>query len=116
MRLDILPALALSGLVVTALPAGSALAQSRADAEAALTRMGLIGSASEDFSYADASWSRGRYILSDVVVRNLDIENEDVDVDGPGEMNIARMIFEAPRINSDDDVVSHDRLDDFRRL
>lgn len=105
MRLQILPALALSGLVVTALPAGSALAQSRADAEAALTRMGLIGSTSDDFSYADASWSRGRYILSDVVVRNLDIENEDVDVDGPEEMNIARLIFEAPRINSDDDVV-----------
>ena len=105
MKFQLLPALALSGLVATTNPAGNALAQSRADAEAALTRMGLLGSESDTFSYERADWSRGRYILSGVVVTDLDVDNKDVDIDASEEIRIDRMIFDAPRIDANDDVV-----------
>ena len=104
MRFHLLPALALSGLVATTIPAGSALAQSRADAEAALTHMGLLGNESDAFSYERADWSRGRYILSGVVVTQLDVDNKDVDIDA-SEIRIDRMVFDAPRIDANDDVV-----------
>lgn len=105
MKFHLLPALALSGLVATTIPAGGALAQSRADAEAALTRMGLLGRESDTFRYERADWSEGRYILSGVVVTDLDVDSKDVDLDTAGEMRIERMIFEAPRIDASDDVV-----------
>jgi len=105
MKFQLLPALALSGLVATTIPASNALAQSRADAEAALTRMGLLGSESDTFSYERADWSRGRYILSGVVVTDLDVDNKDVDIDASEEIRIDRMIFDAPRIDANDDVV-----------
>jgi len=105
MRFHLLPALALSGLVATTIPAGSALAQSRADAEAALTRMGLLGGETDGFSYDRADWSGGRYILSGVVVTDLDVDNKGADIDASGDIRIDRMIFDAPRIDANDDVI-----------
>ena len=103
MRLRVLQTMAVTGLSILVLPACSG-AQDRADAEAAMARMGLTQD-SENFSYDTADWSNGRYILSGVVIRNLDVDNEDVEIDASDEMHVERMIFDAPRIDSDDNVV-----------
>jgi hypothetical protein len=64
-----------AGVLATSLLGGTALAQTRADAEAALARMGLTGN--ENITYGGAEWSGGRYILTDVVIRDPEGDSDE---------------------------------------
>lgn len=120
--------MAAAGVLATAFASGgTALAQSRADAEAAMAQMGLSGN--ENITYGGTEWSQGRYILTDVVIRipgdeedeeenaaeaetgsggkapktpGLDAEM-DVDIDFD-EIHVERMIFDALRIGDSQQV------------
>ncbi|WP_300544256.1 hypothetical protein [Maricaulis sp.] len=101
---QLLSAVAAAGFAALLLPHGEAQAQNRAAAEAAIERMGFARDG-DSVSYARADWSRGRYILSDVVIRDLDVKGEDTDIDGPEEMRVERLIFDAPRLDTAGDVM-----------
>lgn len=100
MRHNLLTAAAAASVIVYMLPAGSVEAQSRAAAEAAMTRMGLDGS-HESISYESVDYRNGRYSLNDVTFSNFDDET----VDSTDEVHADRMTFEALRLDSNGEVL-----------
>ncbi len=100
MRHNLLTAAAAASVIVYMLPAGSVEAQSRAAAEAAMTRMGLDGS-HESISYESVDYRSGRYSLNDVTFSNFDDET----VDSTDEVHADRMTFEALRLDANGEVL-----------
>lgn len=117
MKHHLLTALAAGSLFALAWPQGDALAQSRAAADAAMEQLGFADNTGMNghLTYGEASWSRGRYILSDVVMTfpedGDDAENEDdegtsFEVGSEFETgHLDRLIFDTPRIDEDGFVV-----------
>ena len=124
MKHQFLTALAAGSLVALAWPQGDALAQSRAAAEAAMEQLGFANNTgmNGELTYGEASWSNGRYILSDVVMTFPadDTEEAEDSVDEGGKprpdaeesnsfevgdefetAHLERMIFDAPRLDAD---------------
>ena len=128
MKHTFMSAVAAGSLLAVLMGSGAALAQNRADAEAALARMGLTGN--DNITYGGTEWSNGRYILTDVVIRVPDTPaaaGEDNAVAGKGEagevdsqvnvdvnvsfdeLHVERIVFDALRLE-DDGAVMFDGL------
>ena len=125
MKHHFLTALAAGSLATLVWPQGEALAQSRAAADAAMEQLGFADNIGMNgqMTYAEASWSNGRYILSDIVMTFPEDEAGDADAAGdkPGADDggsasfevgdgfetghVERMVFEAPRLDADGNAV-----------
>jgi|GEM_PF-1364173 len=124
MKHTFMSAVAAGSLLAVLMGSGAASAQSRADAEAAMARLGLTGN--ENITYGSTDWSNGRYILNDVTIRvpdTPDAGDDDADDAGKGgsddadsqvnvdvdvsfdELHIERIVFDALRLDDDGEVM-----------
>ena len=105
MKTNLLLAAATASLACVMLPAGSVLAQSRAAADAAMERMGLVGDGNDVVRFERSEFDRGRYILHDVVFTDLETGTDEATGDVTEDLRAERLIFEAPRLSGSGDVL-----------